>query len=256
MIQPIAIGAVAVVAAVLFGRSAYTGTGWASRIVQFLYFRVGSLDEYQKTGQVFGAAVEVFASGGDPVLAPVIARVAPDQVGWFSRRFPTDKGAYHDYLPKYDALFAPYRELDAPRLLEVGVKKGGSLVLWRELFPPGAFIYGIDINPDVPTFRRDAHMKVMVLDSTQASLVQAALGDLSFDIIIDDGLHTPDGQLRTFRNLQTFLKPTGVYVIEDVYEIDATPYQAAGMEVLMIPDKSGQSLAVLYPAASLAPRAV
>jgi hypothetical protein len=182
----------------------------------------------------------------------VVERVAPSQAAWFSTQFPTDKGGYHDYLPIYDALFAPYRTRKDVRLLEVGVKKGGSLVLWREVFDASAFIYGIDVNPDVPMFARDAHMKVLILDSRDAAAVQAALSGLKFDIIIDDGLHLPEAQAQTFTALRPFLEPTGVYVIEDVYEIDVEWYRQRGDDVVVYPDKSGQSLVVIAPPASLA----
>jgi hypothetical protein len=246
----------AAVIAGLFARSAWTGRGPASRIVQYLYYRVGSLDDYQKSGREFSNARQVWESGGAPVLERIIGRIAPSQVGWFSARFPTDKGSWHGYLDLYDGLIAPYLRTPGVRLLEVGVKKGGSLVLWRELLHPDAWIFGIDINPDVPTFRRDAHMKVLVLDSTDAAAVRAALGDMTFDIIIDDGAHEPQEQWSTFVALSPYLSPTGTYIMEDVQRIDVRAYEERGMSVRVFPDRSGESLAVLFPPQSLALRRV
>jgi hypothetical protein len=242
----------ALVLAGLFVRSADSGTGWAYRFVQRIYYRFGSLEGYQKSGRTYASAREALASGGAPVLRGLLERVAPSQVGWFSARFPTDKGHYHDYVSHYDVLFAPYRERGGAWLLEVGVKKGGSLVLWRELFDERSFIYGMDVNPDVPLFTRDGHVKVLVLDSTDAVQVGRALRGLRFDVIIDDGLHTPEAQLGTFRALLPFLAPDGVYVIEDVYSIDLEPYRESGLGITVHEDPSGQQLVVLYPSESLA----
>lgn len=253
MLALVAAGASLVLAG-LFIRSADSGTGWAYRVVQRLYYRFGSLDGYQKSGRTFASAREVIASGGEPVLGSVLRRVAPSQVGWFSARFPTDKGHYHDYVGHYDQLLAPYRERGGTWLLEVGVKKGGSLVLWRELLDERSFVYGIDVNPDVPTFTRDGHVKVLVLDSRDAGQVDAALRGLRFDVVIDDGLHTPEAQLQTFRALRPFLASDGVYVIEDVYAIDLAPYRDAGLGITVHEDPSGQQLVVLYPPESLARR--
>src|ERR1700722_18692475 len=57
----------------------------------------------------------------------------------------TDKSSLdHDYLDKYERLFAPFR--DAPiTVLEIGVFDGGSLRLWEDYFPR-ATIVGINIR--------------------------------------------------------------------------------------------------------------
>ena len=235
----------------LFVRSAWMGSGWPNRVVHYVYNHMGSLDAYQKSGRRHASAVGLVAEEGEPALAGLVRRIAPSQVGWLSRRFPTDKGSYHDYLRLYDALFEPYREVTGLRLLEVGVKKGGSLVLWRELFAESAFVYGIEVNPDAPRFPHDAHIKVLILDSRDQARVRGALGDLRFDIIIDDGLHTPEAQWSTFANLRPCLAPTGVYVIEDVYSIEPDRYREHGDDVKAYPDPSGQQLVVVAPPASL-----
>lgn len=251
LLSAVMAGAVSLLLIGLFVRAADSGAGWSYRVVQYVYYRFASLETYQKTGMRFDGAAAAIATAGQPRLGALVGKVAPSQVGWFSSRFPTDKGSYHDYLTTYDALFAPYRERPGIWILEVGVKKGGSLVLWREVFDESAFVYGIDINPDVPTFARDGHMKVLILDSRERPMVDAALRGLQFDIIIDDGLHEPEAQRQTYVALHRYLRPTGVYVIEDVYEIDANRYAVDGVDVATYPDKSGQSLVVLAPPESI-----
>jgi hypothetical protein len=48
------------------------------------------------------------------------------------------------YLDVYDPILAPWVDKEA-KLLEIGVRKGGSLQLWRDYFPRG-IIVGIDSN--------------------------------------------------------------------------------------------------------------
>ena len=50
-----------------------------------------------------------------------------------------------------------------------------SLKLWRELFGETSFIYGVDIDPGVPAFPRDGHIKSLVFDSRYANMADKAL---------------------------------------------------------------------------------
>lgn len=58
-------------------------------------------------------------------------------------KYDTDKG--EGYLRVYERFFYPLKNAKV-NLLEVGVYKGGSLLLWRDYFPNGNIV-GIDINP-------------------------------------------------------------------------------------------------------------
>lgn len=247
-------GALAALLLGLFLRSAASGIGLPYRVVQYVYYAFGSLETYQKTNDVHRGITDMIDSQSRSFVESLIRQVVPSQAGWFSARFPTDKGTYHGYAEKYDALLTPYRTLNQVRLLEVGVKKGGSLVLWREFFPHSAFIVGIDVHPGVPRFSRDVHMKVLIMDSRDRKVVGQALRGVDFDIIIDDGLHHPDAQRRTYSALRPHLRATGVYIIEDAYEFSPDDFEEFGDEATVIPDKSGQKLVVLRPGESLAPR--
>merc|ERR1712139_26848 len=43
-------------------------------------------------------------------------------------------------------------------------------------------------------------------------------GNSAWDLIVDDGVHTPHDQLATLANLFRYLAPGGLYVVEDVNE--------------------------------------
>ena len=49
------------------------------------------------------------------------------------------------------------------------------------------------------------------LDSTQKKLDF----DVQMDIIIDDGAHNPESQIKTYHNTKHLLKDGGMYIIED-----------------------------------------
>jgi hypothetical protein len=119
----------------------------------------------------------------------------------------TDKGSAHSYLPVYEKLFAPYR--DQPiRLLEIGVDRGYSLEMWRAYFTH-AEIVGLDIAAPIEV----PGVTVLQGDSTDQTVAEE-IGD--FDIIIDDGSHGWQDQMRTFQLFDGNLSFSGLYVIEDI----------------------------------------
>jgi hypothetical protein len=90
---------------------------------------------------------------------------------------------------------------------------GASLRAFKEYFPNG-LIYGIDIQPDC-MFSED-RILTYLFDSRDKESCDNNLNDLVFDVIIDDGDHTSEGQIKTFENLYRRFKMNGYYFIEDV----------------------------------------
>ena len=119
-------------------------------------------------------------------------------------------------LPPHTALqvMAPYKAQQGVTVLEIGVKKGGSLKLWREYFSsPSARIIGTDIDPGVPSFPSDVGVKVLILDSTDLAAVRRSFGvEAQLDVVVDDGCHRLSCIKQTFMNLRGLLKPDGVCV--------------------------------------------
>lgn len=181
------------------------GQGLANIFVQCVFKSVYSQEQYSKTGKVFRSLQEVLHATPDT------------DNGYFARDFPTDKESLHNYTRYYDIVLQPYYSVPVT-LLEVGVKKGGSLKMWRELFSVDSTIYGVDIDPSAPTFPADARIKTLIFDSRDPYKTKAALRGLEgkIDIIIDDGNHLRTAQMETARALMPFLSPTGVYIWEDV----------------------------------------
>lgn len=104
------------------------------------------------------------------------------------------------------------------RILEMGVNKGGSMMLWKELFPD-AFVIGIDT--DISHVDERCHqldnIKFYVADQTDSRLVNFLELEGPFDLIIDNASHDPFKQMSSFYMLQKLLRPRGYYVIESVY---------------------------------------
>lgn len=136
----------------------------------------------------------------------------------------SDKASKHSYHTVYGKEFETLR--DQPiNILEVGVWKGESVAAWLEYFPK-ATIYGIDIfermNAEDIEVLNQERVHWLKADSTKPLLSKKVVdkwGDVNFDIIIDDGLHTPEANALTFKYLNKFMKDSGSYYIEDVWPL-------------------------------------
>jgi cephalosporin hydroxylase len=147
----------------------------------------------------------------------------------------TDKNEGHSYAELYDVLFEPIQST-AHNVLEVGIDKGGSILLWKNYFSNAA-IYGVDcnkedcINADVLQFLKDAE-KVVLLTSVNAydPLAIQMINAISeynfeqskpkFDVIIDDGPHTLTSQKKFLQLYIPLLSDNGIIIIEDIQNID------------------------------------
>lgn len=130
--------------------------------------------------------------------------------------YDTDKADHLHYLRRYEDYFQPFVDEEV-KLLELGVYKGGSLLLWRDFFARGVVV-GLDLNPvDVP----DETGRIRLYQGQQqdtALLDQIARENApeGFDIIIDDCSHIGELTRISFWHLfDNHLKPGGLYVIED-----------------------------------------
>jgi len=146
-----------------------------------------------------------------------------------AQKYSSDKLYWHSYIPMYEALF---HQRQVFRLLEIGIGfkdlmvpflpagveycHGSSLKMWAEYFPE-ADIFACDIREDA--LINEGRIRSITCDHGSAQqlteLVTWAGGD--FDVIIDDGSHQTEHQIMTASLLLPWVKPGGVYVIEDVW---------------------------------------
>jgi len=149
----------------------------------------------------------------------------------------SDKQSQNGYAPIYHALLKHLR--DRPiALLEIGIgtvipgaycsmyghdlpgyRPGASLRAWRDYFLSGV-IHGIDVQADTMIID-EPRIVTAICDSTDPEAAKAYLARTSgYDVIIDDGAHIPELQMKTLRNFYPSLRPNGLYVIEDVNRVD------------------------------------
>jgi hypothetical protein len=153
------------------------------------------------------------------------------------RKYYTDKVVQKDELHsghRYDITYSNI--LDSIRnnintFLEIGIglgdhyagrnkvypdyKHGSSLLAWSE-YLPNASVYGWDIhkcnNIDNP------RIKTCLLDATSEKQVSNFFlrNNIKFDLIIDDGSHWENDQVKSFMLLHSKLNKEGLYIIEDI----------------------------------------
>jgi SAM-dependent methyltransferase len=182
------------------------------------------------------AAVECFPAGNRPSeLASRIARVnlaAPTPLCRIMTGFGSDKGRdTHNYTTVYSALLGPVRRRPL-RVFELGLgtnnpdfkfnmgkfgRPGASLRGWRK-FIPKARVYGADIDRGV-LFREDS-IETFYCDQLDAASIrelwsQPALHE-GMDLIVDDGLHTFEGNTSFLNGSLDHLRPGGFYIVEDL----------------------------------------
>lgn len=123
--------------------------------------------------------------------------------------YRTDKAQYISrYQDLLDGMFD-----QRLKILELGIYRGGSLMMWRDLFPRSQ-IYGIDHNESsriIANRIRTFHGSQDDLNFLRAVVNQTG----TLDIIIDDASHIGALTLASFRFLWNYLSSGGWYIIED-----------------------------------------
>jgi len=141
-----------------------------------------------------------------------------------ARQFDTDKRAdgpkANGYLPLYLAYFMAHGfDREAPlKILEIGTNKGSSLRMWAEYFP-NAQIFGTDITREyeLPGMLDHPNITTHLVDQgKRADMLKYAEDHGPWDVIIDDGSHRQDHIMITLGCMFRYLKPDGLFVVEDV----------------------------------------
>lgn len=127
-----------------------------------------------------------------------------------------DKNSTHTYLETYDKLFAPFR--DGCFFLEIGLAGGDSILLWDKYFENSKII-GVDITVVFQPKEYRNEVKIIQADATKPDFLEH-IEDGSLDLCIDDGDHLTQSQLDTFKLLRPKMKPTGLYIIEDLLALN------------------------------------
>jgi SAM-dependent methyltransferase len=145
-------------------------------------------------------------------------------------RYGSDKSSAQNYHLLYAPLLASRRR-DRLRLLEIGIgtnktdvvsnmgasgKPGASLRAFRD-FCPNANVFGADIDRRV-LFEED-RIRTYYVDQTRYSSFDELyfnVADDMFDLVIDDGLHSPNANIATMLFALRILRPSGFFIVEDI----------------------------------------
>lgn len=133
-----------------------------------------------------------------------------------SLKYKSDKGSvYHNYLEIYEKYFSRYRTT-LSNFLEIGLWEGESIKMWREYFESGNLV-GADIL-DLSHIKLP-NTQILVCDQSDREQLESLVSKTfkQFDIIIDDGGHMMHQQQITLAVMFKYLKPGGVFVIEDLH---------------------------------------
>lgn len=130
--------------------------------------------------------------------------------------YGTDKGLLsHNYTSKYYEHYLQDKKDEDIILLELGIKNGASLCMWRDYFQKGLII-GVD--KDKVTVSGDIRQYNCLIPEdldALAATIDTNIGGLDF--IIDDLSHEPEHQAQCLHRLFPLLKDDGLYFIEDCF---------------------------------------
>jgi len=148
--------------------------------------------------------------------------------------YGSDKGGFdkdHNFSDYYSTIFFDKKE-SVKNILEIGLgtnnikvpsnmglqgKPLASLRAWKDYFA-NANVYGADIDKEI--LKNEDRIKTFYVDQTNAisiSELYKNIGNINFDIIIDDGLHEYNANICLFENSFKYLSKQSIYIIEDVF---------------------------------------
>jgi hypothetical protein len=202
----------------------------------------------QAAQQTFPFLVDlVTATKGSPAQPRPIATVFPEsaqaadtiELGALFDRYGSDKSSFHDYHQLYAPMLACRRQ-EPFRLLEIGIgsnnanvvsnmgvtgKPGASLRAFRDFLPYGE-IFGADIDRQI--LFQETRINTAFVDQTRPETfwdLTHSFG-VDFDLIIDDGLHSPNANIATMLFAFRALKSGGTFVVEDIAEKSIPVWQS------------------------------
>ena len=140
-----------------------------------------------------------------------------------ANKYRTDKGTIegecHSFTEFYDDILKDKRN-EQLNILEIGVWNGSSINMWAEYFP-NSNVYGIDININRSNGKIvNNNAQVFLCDGTNEEQINNFLnkiGNPKFDIIIDDGSHQFNHQMKSLLIFMNHLTDNGIYILEDLH---------------------------------------
>jgi 8-demethyl-8-(2-methoxy-alpha-L-rhamnosyl)tetracenomycin-C 3'-O-methyltransferase len=146
---------------------------------------------------------------------------APLTLDELALKHGTDKSSLlHGYADTYERYLEPLRN-EPITLLELGWggheapdQGGESARMWREYLPL-ASVNVVDLHHKSNMVEGVTYWHGAQQDPTLMARIHGAVG--AFDVIIDDASHQSSLTIRSFEILYPYLRPGGLYVVEDTH---------------------------------------
>lgn len=136
-------------------------------------------------------------------------------MGVIMNEYGTDKNVHHRYAEVYERLL-PDRSA-VKLMMEVGIAEGRGLLAWREICSE-ALCVGFD--KEHCHCERGPRLEFHQGDMRDRSALLRAAAGRQFDFICEDAAHQLDANLLCLFWLWPFLAPGGVYVIEEMQDVN------------------------------------
>jgi hypothetical protein len=196
------------------------------------------------------AELTLQAAGGGPLFDPVAVETFSDTTArkkaaldlkTMIDKHGSDKASPQNYHLVYGPILAGLEPVCD--LLEIGLgtnntdvasnmgpqgRPGASLRAFSE-FRPQARLYGADVDRRI-LFAED-NIKTFFVDQTDPKTFEELARRIGhgFDLVIDDGLHSPNANLATMAFALRYLKPGGWFVVEDISAGALSIWQIVGI---------------------------
>ncbi len=180
--------------------------------------------KYAAGGNAYCACTKPFGFHGywalpalENTLAQIYAKYPSSEVGC------ADKGSVHSYIQYYESLLFPYRNCKS--VLEIGISHGNSLRMWEDFFKD-AKVYGMNNTSEgrdgegLKAMIAEGTHNIVIGDACSHEQVESKYSGMKFDIIIEDASHVLEHSLEIYKNFKDKVAPGGLYIIEDVNNID------------------------------------
>lgn len=136
----------------------------------------------------------------------------------------SDKESNHHYGDAYESLFFDRKSVSL--VMEVGIADGSCLLAWRDIFP-NAHIVGMDIHPSAKA--HGGRIEFHIGDMRSLVACRRAAGGRLFNLIVEDATHQLGDTLCCLLYLWPYVKPGGLYVIEEFANIGELSLHVASL---------------------------
>jgi len=138
-----------------------------------------------------------------------------------------DRMEFHGYAKSYSRHLRKFLKNQPQVLVECGILKGTGLAVWSELFPKTKLV-GLDIDlsytkENLPTLKslgafQSDNLTLAEFDQFKPdnNVLAKLLEKNSVDIVIDDGFHSNETAMNTFKAMEDYLTCNFVYFVEDI----------------------------------------